>query len=153
MQKMLFSHVISGEGNCTAGTQVLNFIFIFIFFIKFILILGYPGGLREMPALKLKERFPERILEKAVWGMLPKNKLRHARFQKLKVFAEEHDLASDIVKKISPLPPHFTQREYVAEKLDSDDPMAHLRGFYIVRVCFLSFILFSTFFLYYFELI
>lgn len=95
---------------------------------------GYPGGLREMPALVMRERFPERILEKAVWGMLPKNKLRHSRFEKLRVFAEEHNLAPDIVKKIAPLPPHFTQREYVAEKLDADDPMAHLRGFYVVRV-------------------
>ena len=47
---------------------------------------GYPGGLKSMTLEKLRERAPERIIEKAVKGMLPKNPLGRAMFSKLKVF-------------------------------------------------------------------
>lgn len=53
---------------------------------------GYPGGLREISYAQLKERFPERIIEKAVRNMLPKNKLRDGWTGKLHVFAgSKHD--------------------------------------------------------------
>ena len=48
---------------------------------------GYPGGLKSMTLEKLRERAPERILEKAVKGMLPKNPLGRAMYRKLKVYA------------------------------------------------------------------
>jgi large subunit ribosomal protein L13 len=48
---------------------------------------GYPGGLREVPAEKMRQRRPERIVELAVRGMLPKTKLGKAMFRKLKVYA------------------------------------------------------------------
>ncbi len=48
---------------------------------------GYPGGLDEISAEELLERQPEKIIEYAVWGMLPKNKLGRRIFQKLKVYA------------------------------------------------------------------
>ncbi|HHX30296.1 MAG TPA: 50S ribosomal protein L13 [Clostridiaceae bacterium] len=48
---------------------------------------GYPGGLREVPYERMMEKHPERILEKAVRGMLPKNTLGRAMFRKLKVYA------------------------------------------------------------------
>jgi large subunit ribosomal protein L13 len=48
---------------------------------------GYPGGFREISAEKLRRRRPERIIELAVRGMLPKNKLGRAMFRKLKVYA------------------------------------------------------------------
>ena len=52
---------------------------------------GYPGGLKSMTLEKLREKAPERIIEKAVKGMLPKNPLGRAMFAKLKVFAgSEH---------------------------------------------------------------
>jgi len=47
---------------------------------------GYPGGLKSMTLEKLRGRAPERILEKAVKGMLPKNPLGRAMFRKLKVY-------------------------------------------------------------------
>lgn len=48
---------------------------------------GYPGGLRSMPYYELLDRQPERAVEKAVKGMLPKGRLgRHMR-RKLKVYA------------------------------------------------------------------
>lgn len=48
---------------------------------------GYPGGLREVPAEKMRQRRPERIVELAVRGMLPKTKLGRAMLRKLKVYA------------------------------------------------------------------
>jgi large subunit ribosomal protein L13 len=48
---------------------------------------GYPGGFREITAEKLRQRRPGRIVELAVWGMLPKNKLGRAMFRKLKVYS------------------------------------------------------------------
>lgn len=48
---------------------------------------GYPGGLKATPYRTLMERHPERIIEKAVHGMLPKNKLGRAQAKKLHVYA------------------------------------------------------------------
>ena len=48
---------------------------------------GYPSGLREVPYERMMEKHPERVLEKAVRGMLPKNTLGRAMFRKLKVYA------------------------------------------------------------------
>lgn len=49
----------------------------------------YPGGLKETPASKVREKFPERILHAAVRGMLPKNRLRSGRLKRLKLYATE----------------------------------------------------------------
>ncbi|HVC49291.1 MAG TPA: 50S ribosomal protein L13 [Burkholderiales bacterium] len=48
---------------------------------------GYPGGIYETTFAKMQERFPGRVLEKAVKGMLPKGPLGYAMIKKLKVFA------------------------------------------------------------------
>lgn len=48
---------------------------------------GYPGGIFETNFAKLQRRFPERILQKAVKGMLPKGPLGYAMFKKLKCYA------------------------------------------------------------------
>jgi len=48
---------------------------------------GYPGGLRSDSFTELLEKAPERILEKAIWGMMPHNKLGRKMFKKLKVYA------------------------------------------------------------------
>ena len=48
---------------------------------------GYPGGLRKQSFGEVLERHPERLLEKAIKGMLPKNKLGRAMGKKLKVYA------------------------------------------------------------------
>ena len=47
----------------------------------------YPGGLREISVTEQFARHPERVLELAVKGMLPKNKLGKAMAKKLKVYA------------------------------------------------------------------
>ncbi|HEX5723709.1 MAG TPA: 50S ribosomal protein L13 [Acidimicrobiia bacterium] len=48
---------------------------------------GYPGGLREESFESLRERRPEAVIERAVQGMLPKNKLGRKMIGKLKVYA------------------------------------------------------------------
>jgi large subunit ribosomal protein L13 len=48
---------------------------------------GYPGGFKSIVAEKLLAQRPERVIEIAVKGMLPKNKLGRAMFRKLKVYA------------------------------------------------------------------
>ena len=48
---------------------------------------GYEGGLRETRARIVRQRHPERIVEDAVRGMLPKTKLGEAMYRKLKVYA------------------------------------------------------------------
>ena len=48
---------------------------------------GYPGGLKEMTYRKLLEKNPELLIEKAVKGMIPHNKLGRQVIKKLKVYA------------------------------------------------------------------
>jgi large subunit ribosomal protein L13 len=48
---------------------------------------GYPGGLRAMSYAELMDKSPERAVEKAVRGMLPKNALGRQMLSKLKVYA------------------------------------------------------------------
>lgn len=48
---------------------------------------GYPGGIRETNFTKLQQRFPARVLEKAVKGMLPKGPLGYAMLKKMKCYA------------------------------------------------------------------
>ena len=48
---------------------------------------GYPGGVRTVNFAQLQQRFPERALERAVKGMLPKGPLGYAMLKKLKCYA------------------------------------------------------------------
>ncbi len=48
---------------------------------------GYPGGLSAVAYSDLLEKDPRRAIEKAVWGMLPKNRLGRQVLKKLKVYA------------------------------------------------------------------
>jgi large subunit ribosomal protein L13 len=48
---------------------------------------GYEGGLREERARTVRQRKPERLVEEAIRGMLPKTKLGDAMYLKLKVYA------------------------------------------------------------------
>ena len=50
---------------------------------------GYPGGQRERTAKELLDKKPEALVEKAVKGMLPKNKLGAALFRNLRVYTGE----------------------------------------------------------------
>ncbi len=66
----------------------------------------YPGGLREVSVQEQFEKHPERVIESAVLGMLPKNKLGKAMGKKLKVYAgAEHPHAAQ-----TPHPMEITPR-------------------------------------------
>jgi large subunit ribosomal protein L13 len=51
---------------------------------------GYPGGLSATPVGELLEKDARKVVEKAVWGMLPKNKLGRQVLKKLKVYSGPH---------------------------------------------------------------
>lgn len=52
---------------------------------------GYPGALKKTPMKKVMETKPEMVIEKAVSGMIPHNRLKKEILEKLKVYAgEEH---------------------------------------------------------------
>lgn len=62
---------------------------------------GYPGGLKSTTLRRLRESHPERIIEIAVRGMLPRNPLGRAVFRKLKVYAgDEHPHAAQQPKEL-----------------------------------------------------
>ena len=55
----------------------------------------YPGGLKEKAARFVRAEKPERMIEEAVWGMLPKNKIGRKMLNKLKVYrGTEHPHAA-----------------------------------------------------------
>lgn len=63
---------------------------------------GYPGGQRSMNATEMFGKGPERLVEKSVKGMLPKNKLGAELFRNLRVVVgEEHGLDAQKPKVIN----------------------------------------------------
>ncbi len=48
---------------------------------------GYPGGLRSRTLAEMMAQYPTRVIQQAVWGMLPHNRLGRAMMRKLKVYA------------------------------------------------------------------
>ncbi|BFM17394.1 50S ribosomal protein L13 [Maricurvus nonylphenolicus] len=63
---------------------------------------GYPGGLKSISFEKLIEKAPERTIQSAVKGMLPKGPLGRAMFKKLKVYAgTEHPHAAQQPKELN----------------------------------------------------
>ena len=66
---------------------------------------GFPGGLTETAIGDVLAKDPRKVVEKAVWGMLPKNKLSRQQLTKLKVYAgPEHPHSAQ-----QPLPFEITQ--------------------------------------------
>ncbi|MCH6558992.1 50S ribosomal protein L13 [candidate division KSB1 bacterium] len=62
---------------------------------------GYPGGLRSDSYSDLIKSNPAKILEKAIWGMLPHNKLGKKIYKKLKIYAgNEHPHEAQKPEKI-----------------------------------------------------
>ncbi|HTK39932.1 MAG TPA: 50S ribosomal protein L13 [Patescibacteria group bacterium] len=62
---------------------------------------GFPGGIKDARLEEVREKFPERIIERAVKGMLPKNKTLEQRMQRLKVYAgPEHAHAAQKPEKV-----------------------------------------------------
>ena len=62
---------------------------------------GFPGGIKDATLAEVREKFPERIIEEAVKGMLPKNKLQAERLKRLRVFAgSEHSHTAQTPEKV-----------------------------------------------------
>jgi large subunit ribosomal protein L13 len=62
---------------------------------------GFPGGIKDATLKEVREKFPERIIENAVKGMLPKNKLSDGRMRRLKIYAgSEHNHAAQTPEKV-----------------------------------------------------
>jgi len=51
---------------------------------------GYPGGLRMRTFKELNEKFPERVVEIAVKGMIPHSRLGRKQFKKLHIYADDY---------------------------------------------------------------
>lgn len=64
---------------------------------------GYPGGLKAVPAKRVRETRPEWVVREAVLGMLPKNKLRARRAKKLRVYRDASGLARHAGQKPQPV--------------------------------------------------
>lgn len=65
---------------------------------------GWPGGLRNVSRGDLLENNPEKLVSKAIWGMMPKTKLGKAMFKKLKVYADDqhpHEAQAPEVLKVT----------------------------------------------------
>ncbi len=64
---------------------------------------GYPGGLKEVPAKRLRQTRADWMVREAVLGMLPKNKLRASRAKKLRVYLDDKGLLRHAGQKPQPL--------------------------------------------------
>jgi large subunit ribosomal protein L13 len=60
---------------------------------------GYPGGLKAVPAKRVRENKPDWMIREAVLGMLPKNKLRARRAKKLRIYRDAAGLARHVGQK------------------------------------------------------
>ncbi|KAJ2612139.1 54S ribosomal protein L23, mitochondrial [Coemansia sp. RSA 1365] len=70
----------------------------------------FPGGLKEITFDRLQEKSPDKIIEKAVSGMLPKNRLRKVRLGRLFIFPEaDHPYVDNIIKRHDTKIPLITQ--------------------------------------------
>ena len=70
--------VINAEKVSFSGTKLVDK--------EYIRYTGYPGGQRSLTAEEMLKKHPERLIEKAVKGMLPKNKLGRKLYTNLKVY-------------------------------------------------------------------
>jgi large subunit ribosomal protein L13 len=62
---------------------------------------GFPGGIKSISFEKLQQKFPARIIERAVKGMLPKNPLGREMYRKLKIYVgAEHPHAAQQPKQL-----------------------------------------------------
>jgi large subunit ribosomal protein L13 len=62
---------------------------------------GFPGGIKDATLAEVREKYPERIIEAAVKGMLPKNKLSPERMKRLRVFAgSDHSHTAQTPEKV-----------------------------------------------------
>lgn len=69
---------------------------------------GYPGGVKHTPVRRMLEKHPERVIQKAVWGMMPKGKLGRKMMKKLHVYegsAHPHRAQQPVAIELDRWPP------------------------------------------------
>eukprot|EP01111_Echinosteliopsis_oligospora_P017799 TRINITY_DN7854_c0_g1_i1.p1 TRINITY_DN7854_c0_g1~~TRINITY_DN7854_c0_g1_i1.p1 ORF type:complete len:382 (+),score=137.34 TRINITY_DN7854_c0_g1_i1:63-1208(+) len=91
---------------------------------------GYPGGLKTMQAKKMIEKKPTEVLRRAVMGMIPKNKLKYKREEKLKIYAEDQHphIGQVSASAVSPLQQDIPVYEEYRKDLKITDEEMHLVG-------------------------
>ena len=63
---------------------------------------GYPGGLKKISLRNQLEKFPDRVIRAAVWGMIPHNRYGRALMRKLKIYAgPKHPHAAQKPKQLA----------------------------------------------------
>ena len=62
---------------------------------------GYPGGFKEISAAKLMKENPEKVILKAITGMLPDNRLKKNRLARLKIYKDSKHPYEDNVGKLT----------------------------------------------------
>jgi len=63
---------------------------------------GYPGGIKSATLQEMLNRHPQRVIEHAVWGMLPHNKYGRSLLKKLRVYAgDEHQHEAQSPKTVA----------------------------------------------------
>ncbi len=90
--------VINAEKVSFSGTKLENK--------EYVRYSGYPGGQKFTSAQEMLEKHPERLIEKAIKGMLPKNTLGRALYRNLKVYSgseHNHDAQKPEVLKLDTL--------------------------------------------------
>ena len=60
---------------------------------------GYPGGLKQVTYAKMLDEHPERIIYKAISGMLPDNRLKKDRLARLKIYKDDKHPYANLVSK------------------------------------------------------
>lgn len=62
---------------------------------------GFPGGIKDATVAQVREKHPERLIEAAVKGMIPRNKLASERLKRLRVFpGSEHTHSAQAPEKV-----------------------------------------------------
>lgn len=93
---------------------------------------GYPGGLKSRTYAQMMEKFPERVLEQAIWGMLPKGPLGKQMFRHLKVYKHaNHPHKSQIA---STLTAQAARKAAQAELPTTERKIARLRPLSVPQV-------------------
>ncbi len=90
--------VINAEKVSFSGTKLENK--------EYVRYSGYPGGQKFTSAQEMLEKHPERLIEKAIKGMLPKNTLGRALYRNLKVYSgseHNHDAQKPEILKLDTL--------------------------------------------------
>jgi large subunit ribosomal protein L13 len=75
---------------------------------------GYPGGIKEMPYDRLVSRHPERVVEQAIRGMLPKTRLGRQMARKLSVYAgaeHPHEAQKPVALNLGEVPGAAASKE------------------------------------------